>query len=94
VERTRDRNIRIEDLNQLRLWMESKPNVPEGPWYKDFASFKLCGEGSYPKTFLRAGQPAIRTTALGNEGPAHEFGADPAGTTDDRSDLVNVLLRL
>ena len=58
VERMGDRNISIEDLNQLRIWIESKPTVPEGPWYRDFGSFKLCGEGKYPKTFLRAGQAA------------------------------------
>jgi len=48
VERMRDRNISLEYLNQLRFWMETKPDVPEGPWYKDFGSFKLCGEGKYP----------------------------------------------
>jgi len=48
----------MDDLNQLRIWIESRPIVPEGPWYRDFGSFKLCGEGKYPKTFLRAGQPA------------------------------------
>jgi hypothetical protein len=32
--------------------------LPEGPWYKDFGSFKPCGEGAYPKTFLLAGQVA------------------------------------
>ena len=58
VDRMRDRKISIDDLNRLRLWMESKPDVPEGQWYKDFASFKLCGEGKYPKTFLLAGQAA------------------------------------
>jgi hypothetical protein len=58
IERMRDRNIRIEDLNRLRLWLESKPSVPEGPWYKDFGTFKLCGEGRYPKTFLLSGQAA------------------------------------
>ena len=31
---------------------------PEGLWYKDFGSFKICGEGIYPKTFLLSGQPA------------------------------------
>jgi hypothetical protein len=56
-----DRKISLPDLNQLRLWMESKPEVPEGLWYKDFGSFKLCGEGAYPKTFLLAGQIAIGT---------------------------------
>jgi hypothetical protein len=54
----RERSIGVEDLNRLRLWLESKPDVPEGPWYKDFGTFKLCGEGRYPKTFLLSGQAA------------------------------------
>ncbi len=58
VERMRDRCISLEDLNQLRLWMESKPDVPDGPSYKEFGSFKLCGEGKYPKTFLLPNQLA------------------------------------
>jgi hypothetical protein len=56
IDRMRDRGIRLEDLNKLRVWLESKPLVPEGPWYKEFGSFKLCGEGAYPKTFLLPGQ--------------------------------------
>ena len=56
VSRMRDRNINIDDLNQLRLWIEGNPTVPVGEWYKDFGSFKICGEGPYPKTFLTAGQ--------------------------------------
>jgi hypothetical protein len=58
VERMHDRNISLEDLNQLRLWMESKPDVPDGPCYKEFGSFKLCGEGKFPKIFLLPGQLA------------------------------------
>jgi hypothetical protein len=58
VERMHERNIGIDDLNQLRLWMESKPEVSDGPWYKEFRSFKLCGEGKYPRTFLLPGQLA------------------------------------
>lgn len=58
VERMRDRNITLDDLNKLRLWIESSPEVPEGEWYKDFGSFKLCGAGNYPKTFLLKGQLA------------------------------------
>jgi hypothetical protein len=27
-------------------------------WFKDFGSFKLCGEGSIPRHFLLAGQSA------------------------------------
>jgi hypothetical protein len=58
IERMHDRNISLEDLNQLRVWIDLKPNVPDGPWYKDFGSFKLCGEGKFPKTFLLPGQVA------------------------------------
>jgi hypothetical protein len=58
IDRMRDRAITIADLNQLRLWIESKPEVPEGDWHKDFGSFKICGQGSFPKTFLLCGQAA------------------------------------
>ena len=58
VERMRDRAISIADLNQLRLWIDSRPEVPEGDWYRDFGSFKICGKGSFPKTLLLRGQAA------------------------------------
>jgi len=54
-----NRKVTLQDLNQLRIWIESRPEGPEGAWYKDFGSFKLCGEGKYPKTFLLAGQAAM-----------------------------------
>jgi len=56
IDRMRDRSINLQDLNQLRLWMDTAPDVPEGDWFKDFGSFKLCGRGPLPKTFLLAGQ--------------------------------------
>ena len=37
---------------------EIQSRCPDGLWYKDFGSFKICGEGKYPKTFLLAGQAA------------------------------------
>ncbi len=58
MDRMRDRAISLADLNQLRLWIETQPEVPEGDWFKDFGSFKICGHGSYPKTFLLLGQAA------------------------------------
>jgi len=58
IERMHDRAISMEDLNQLRLWIDSKPDVPDGDWYKDFGSFKICGKGPHPKTFLLRGQAA------------------------------------
>ncbi len=51
AEPMRDRNVSLDDLNRLRVRLE-------GRWFKDFGSFKLCGEGKYPKTFLLAGQTA------------------------------------
>jgi hypothetical protein len=57
-DRVRDRKITAEDLYQLKLWRESEPDAPEGDWFKDFGSFKICGEGKYPKTFLLRDQLA------------------------------------
>ena len=57
-ERLAERKITGEDLYQLKLWRESEPDAPEGAWYKDFGTFKLRGEGRYPKTFLLRGQAA------------------------------------
>jgi hypothetical protein len=51
-DRVADRQISAEDLYSLKLWRESEPEAPAGPWYKDFGSFKICGDGEFPKTFL------------------------------------------
>jgi len=50
-DRLRDRKITVEDLYQLKLWRESNPEAPDGPWFKDFETFKICGEGRCPETF-------------------------------------------
>jgi hypothetical protein len=57
-QRLADRKITAEDLYKLKLWRESEPDAPEGLWYKDFGTFKICGEGRFPKTFLLKGQAA------------------------------------
>ena len=57
-ERVREREISAHDLYQLKLWRELDPDAPDGLWYEDFGSFKICGEGKYPKTFLLKGQAA------------------------------------
>jgi hypothetical protein len=56
--RLKERQITEEDLYKLKLWRESEPEAPDGNWYKDFGTFKICGEGKYPKTFLLKGQTA------------------------------------
>ncbi len=59
--RAREREISDQDLLRLMAWRKSAPEAPHGPWFKDFGSFKLCGEGRYPKTFLLRGQAATGT---------------------------------
>ena len=58
-DRAKERQITVEDLFALEEWRQHSPDVPNGPWYKDFGSFKLCGEGKYPKTFLGKDQSAL-----------------------------------
>ena len=57
-DRLAERKITAGDLYKLKAWRESQPESPEGLWYKDFGSFKICGDGKFPKTFLLKGQVA------------------------------------
>ena len=52
LERVQEREISIRDLTRLQEWVKSEPDAPEGAWYKDFGSFKVCGSGEYPRTVL------------------------------------------
>lgn len=56
--RVKERKIAEADLVKLYDWRTSEPDAPEGAWYKDFGSFKICGEGPFPKTVLLKGQSA------------------------------------
>jgi len=56
--RARERAIADDDLLKLKAWRESGPEAPDGPWFKEFGSFKICGDGPLPKTFLLRGQAA------------------------------------
>ncbi len=56
-ERLRERRISAEDLYRLKLWRESEPEAPDGPWFKDFGTFKICGVGRFPKTSCSAASP-------------------------------------
>ena len=56
-DRAKERRISEEDLFELAEWKMQDPDVQNGDWYKDFGTFKLCGTGKFPSTFL-AGQAA------------------------------------
>jgi hypothetical protein len=55
LQRIDQRSIKYADLIRLQEWVASEPEAPEGNWYKDFGSFKLCGTGEFPKTVLAKG---------------------------------------
>ena len=57
-DRVRERKISEDDLFKLAEWKAQEPEAPDGDWYKDFGTFKLCGSGKYPRTFLMRGQAA------------------------------------
>ncbi len=57
-DRLEERKITADDLYRLKRLRDSEPEAPDGPWYKDFGSFKICGYGKFPKTFLLRGQAA------------------------------------
>jgi hypothetical protein len=61
LERVAERAISVEDLQKLRIWVDSEPHAPAGDWYKDFETFILCGNGECPKTVLRKGMKPFGT---------------------------------
>lgn len=36
----------------LAAWLDTRPEVPDGDWYKRFSGMIACGEGELIKTFL------------------------------------------
>jgi len=55
LQRFRDGRIAVTDFTELKHWLESDAEVPDGPWFKRFPNFTLVGEGEMPKTFLTSG---------------------------------------
>jgi hypothetical protein len=56
-DRIRARDLTEQDMIRLAQWIAANPEVPHETCCKDFGSFKLVGEGGYPKTFLTKDQP-------------------------------------
>jgi hypothetical protein len=55
-DRAKQRQVSEADLFALSEWIAQDPEVPDGEWYKDFETFKLCGKGDSPSTFRRPGR--------------------------------------
>jgi hypothetical protein len=58
LDRIKSRNISADQLGLLAEWLDTQPEVPEGPWFKKFPGMTVCGEGELIKTFLQPGQIA------------------------------------
>jgi hypothetical protein len=56
LERIQQRHIDARQLELLARWLDTEPEVPEGPWYKRFSGMTVCGEGDLVKTFLKPAQ--------------------------------------
>lgn len=56
LERIRQRQVSADQLGLLAAWLDARPVVPAGPWFKRFPGMTLCGEGELVKTFLLSGQ--------------------------------------
>jgi hypothetical protein len=54
--RVRERSISSEQLILLSRWLDTRPEVPAGKWFKKFSGFTICGEGELVKTFLLSSQ--------------------------------------
>lgn len=61
LDRIKTRNISADQLGLLAEWLDTKPEVPEGMWFKKFPGKTVCGEGELVKTFLQPGQIATGT---------------------------------
>ena len=58
LDRIKSRNISADQLGLLAEWLDTRPEVPDGKWFKTFSGMTVCGEGELIKTFLQPGQIA------------------------------------
>lgn len=47
------------ELQKFAFWVAQNPDVPNGRWYKDFGTFKVCGVGQTTTTFVDAEMDAF-----------------------------------
>ena len=63
VKRFKEGRIAAVDFLELKHWVESNPDVPNGDWYKRFKSGILAGHGDTASTFLSPGM-AVKGTEI------------------------------
>jgi hypothetical protein len=60
IKRHREGRIAAADFLELKHWLESDPDVPNGEWYKRFKTGTLAGRGDTPSTIPPAGHGCKR----------------------------------
>jgi hypothetical protein len=55
LDRIQERGIEASQLGAFARWLDTEPEVAEGPWYKRFSGMIVCGEGEWVQTFLLPG---------------------------------------
>ena len=53
------RKLSLDDLIALRRWLDSSPEVPDGPWFKRFAGFTVCGEAGFAQDISAASNASV-----------------------------------
>ena len=66
--RVEEGRISLADLRRLQEWVKSEPLAPDGDWYKDFGSFKLCGSGEGFEQVTHRGQTEHGELYFGHRG--------------------------
>ena len=56
LDRIQTREIPADQLGLLADWLDTKPVVPVGRWFKRFPAMNVCGEGELVKTVLTKDQ--------------------------------------
>jgi hypothetical protein len=56
LDRIQQRQITGKEVALLVNWLDGRPDVPDGKWFKKFPGVIVCGEGELIKTFLVPGQ--------------------------------------
>ena len=56
LDRIRLREISADQLNSLVEWLDTKPQVPDGDWFKRLSGMVVCGRGELVLTFLTTNQ--------------------------------------
>jgi len=56
LDRIQLRSIPADQSGLLAAWLDTRPTVPPGRWFKRFPGMTVCGEGELVKTFLTVDQ--------------------------------------